>query len=278
MNKKVDLKADQISLLGKPNSTFLWYPQDDEKTFKNNLKENPTDPSLLYYVKNPINYTVNSNRFRTVDEFSLEDPGNVFLGCSHTYGIGLHQEHTWAYKVNSVIGGKFWNLGVPGSSLQMAYLMLLRYYKDMNIKNVFMYHPHLHRYLTYNNDKWHNLSIHNFNQTEAKSRLSKRTVSNYISTEYSYLNFSAYSNAIKYLCNKLNVPLYLITSFPNVDYNNLPDDNINARDLKHFPTTSHNYLANEFLKKYNLKQTNNYSEADFHVSNEIENVLINKNI
>lgn len=277
MNEKVDLRADQIPLLGQPNSTFLWYPRDDQKGFKNNLKVNPTDPSLLYYVENPIEYTVNSKRFRTQDEFSLEEPGNVYLGCSHTYGIGLHQEHTWAYKVNKAIGGNFWNLGIPGSSLQMAYLMLLYYYKDMNIKNVFIYHPHLHRYLDFQNNKWFNISTATFSLPAAKSGLSKRSVSNYISTEYAYLNFSAYSNAIKYLCNKLNVPLYLITSFPNVDYNNLPDDNINARDLAHFPTTCHDYLANEFIKKYNLKQTNNYSEVDFHVANEIE-IFTNKNI
>ena len=34
------------------------------------------------------------------------------MGCSHTFGIGHHLENTWGFKLNNVIGGKFWNLGI----------------------------------------------------------------------------------------------------------------------------------------------------------------------
>lgn len=270
MSRKIDLKVENNTLRGKPNSTFLWYSRDDEETFKVNLKKYPTDPTLLYYKKNPIKYTVNSNKFRTPDEFTLKETGNLFLGCSHTYGIGLHLEDTWAYKVNKTLGGKFWNLGYPGSSLQMSFLLLHRYHREMNIKNIFVYHPHLHRYQLFLDDRWYNIGSYNFSQPLSESGLSKSVVQSYMSDEYAYLNYLAYSNAIKNICNKLDIPVYFISVFPNVNFKTLPPDAIKARDLQHYPVVSHDWIADQFIIKHNSGDTSNYSEEDFNTSNEIE--------
>ena len=89
---------------------MMWFGTDFKELFEKNYKKYPNDESLKYYQENPIEYISNNYGFRTTDDFNDTDEGNVFLGCSFTFGLGLHLEDTWAYKVNKTIGGKFWNL------------------------------------------------------------------------------------------------------------------------------------------------------------------------
>ena len=81
---------------------------DTKKLWRDNQRSFPNDKTTQYYLKNPIEYQFNNYGFRTPDDFNNIDYGNVFLGCSHTIGIGHHLENTWSFKVNQTIGGKFW--------------------------------------------------------------------------------------------------------------------------------------------------------------------------
>ena len=40
-----------------------------------------------------IEYKLNNEGFRTPDDFNSMDEGNIFLGCSHTFGVGLPIEN-----------------------------------------------------------------------------------------------------------------------------------------------------------------------------------------
>ena len=110
-----------------PNNSYYWIPSDDKDRFFNQLKITPEDPNLLYYKNNPIEYKFNNCGFRTPDDFNTIDEGNIFLGCSHTFGIGHHLENTWSYKLNQIIGGKFWNLSIGGTGVMTAYRLLKGY-------------------------------------------------------------------------------------------------------------------------------------------------------
>jgi hypothetical protein len=96
------------------NRTIPFCPMDTKKLWRDNSRKYPNDKTTQYYTENPIEYKFNNYGFRTPDDFN-DDEGNIFLGCSHTIGIGHHLENTWSYKLNQSLGGKFWNLSQGGN-------------------------------------------------------------------------------------------------------------------------------------------------------------------
>ena len=114
---------------------MMWFGTDFKELFEKNYKKYPNDESLKYYQENPIEYISNNYGFRTTDDFNDTDEGNVFLGCSFTFGLGLHLEDTWAYKVNKTIGGKFWNLSLPGCGMDESFRYLYEF-KDSTTKDI----------------------------------------------------------------------------------------------------------------------------------------------
>jgi hypothetical protein len=107
---------------------------DTMMRWEENLKKEKNNPSIQYYIKYPIVYKLNNEGFRTPDDFNSNDEGNVFLGCSHTFGIGHHLENVWSYKVSNVIGDKFWNLYMGGTGVMTHFRIFLAYYKKLKIK------------------------------------------------------------------------------------------------------------------------------------------------
>lgn len=95
------------------SKTLYWSGSDSIKNYK---KEN--NP----YSKTDITYVYNRYGFRS-DEFCSSNYRLLFLGCSHTEGIGLPLEETFAYKVYSTVKNKigkdfpFWNLGLGGNGM-----------------------------------------------------------------------------------------------------------------------------------------------------------------
>ena len=96
----------------------LWVGMDTLKRFEKNKTKHPDNFSIKHYTEHPIVYSVNNDFYRTPDDFNSNELGNMYLGCSHTFGTGLYLEDIWAYKLNSIIGGKFWNLGIFGVSFK----------------------------------------------------------------------------------------------------------------------------------------------------------------
>ena len=108
------------------------------------------DFTLDYYTKNPISYNLNSYQFRS-DEFSSNESGNVFLGCSDTFGVGQLWEHTWPYILSKMAfpNDKIYNLGVPGAGSDTPFRILNSLKDKIKIKNIFHWLPTRHRYEIY---------------------------------------------------------------------------------------------------------------------------------
>ena len=124
-----------------------WFPSDKEETYEehNNL-----------YKKDDIIYKFNDNGFRC-DEFSLENNNRiVFLGCSITEGIGVHQHEIWAnifleklkIKFNTFI--PYWNLSLAGSGIDALLRAYYNYYDLLKPQYVIAYFP-CYRKEIYNN-------------------------------------------------------------------------------------------------------------------------------
>ena len=133
------------------NKDFKWWPCDDENTY---------DPINNAYGPNDITYSFNSNGFRC-DNFNIEsDKRILFLGCSHTNGIGLPLEHTWPYILLGYINKEtdynipLWNLATGGVGLDTQVRLYYHYGLKLKPQLVFGYFPAYRRELYYNDDRW----------------------------------------------------------------------------------------------------------------------------
>ena len=98
----------------KQPGTHSFLHGDAESEFRKNLKVKPKD---WYYRTNKVEYTLNSNKFRT-KEFKDIDWKNsiVLVGCSLTFGLGVTDEDTIAAHLQKNTGKNVVNLGQTGIS------------------------------------------------------------------------------------------------------------------------------------------------------------------
>lgn len=109
-------------IIKQDNTTkFTYNPSDHPKFTENFGNENYEDDEMLY--------TVNSRFFRA-DEFDKSDPGVMFLGCSHTYGIGLRDAETWPHQVSDALNLPNWNLGSGGSGVDYCYYVAKQFIEE----------------------------------------------------------------------------------------------------------------------------------------------------
>ena len=191
------------------NKTLKWVPNDLEELFKERLKNEPTNPSLNYYLKNPISYKLNNYGFRSPVDYVEGIEGNVFLGCSHTFGIGHHLENTWSWKLNEYVGGNFINLSVGGTGIGTGFRLLYGMKDIVKPKNVFLFYPHVYRYEYFDQryQTWANVCITQLYKIETRNK--KFLLEQNNAEMFYYLHYTA----IKNLCYELDIPLYNVTEF-----------------------------------------------------------------
>lgn len=101
--------------------TLDWYPSDT----KVQLEKQPTEHKDYWNNQPPIKYDLNAYGHRC-EEISENRNSIMFLGCSMTFGLGMHKEKTWPVLVADALGKTEYNLGVPAGSMDSAY----RLYKE----------------------------------------------------------------------------------------------------------------------------------------------------
>jgi hypothetical protein len=113
------------STLGNPalaNMTFDWYPSDAEKAYQQTANQK--------YGRDAIKYHFNEHGFRC-DQFSKAGPSILFVGCSHTVGVGLPLEDTWSWQFKTAIEQElnrpitYWNLAHGGMTQDYAVRQLI---------------------------------------------------------------------------------------------------------------------------------------------------------
>lgn len=228
-----------------PNNIYKFIPADSEARFKNNIKNGGRNISTLYYIENPIEYSLNNCGFRSPDDFNSEEEGNVFLGCSHTFGIGHHLENTWAYKVNQKIGGKFWNLGAAGTGVPTHFRFLFAYYKELKIKNIFHYAPRYPRYEFIENGLPQHYIISDYNKNW-DSKFGSLMLDSLLTDEQCQMNWYISTYAIRGLASEIGCNYYLIDEQPPWR-NAHSDGSLQARDLFHHSTKTHHEIYEEAI-------------------------------
>lgn len=282
-------------LTKKPRKFTEWWINDSlKKKFEDEIKESESlNEDQKLYLDKPINYTnieYKSNGLSILGRGSqiTKQPGNLFLGCSHTYGVGHYIESTWAYKFNKKIPGRFYNFGYPGGSVGQGFT-ILRSLLDSglvgkhNIKNIFMFYPHRARFslnitTLENSNHIQNLNtydgspdFHFLNDGEVMEAKFSKKLRIILSEEINYLSyFKMYFNGIIELARELDIPVFTY---------NLPKDFIlrseaycmckenkewnykkgphRARD-GHLPVCYHEHIADKFFKMYKANRQARY--------------------
>ena len=108
------------------------------------------------FVNNEINgvpeYSSNSLGYRS-PEFT-KDVDTIFVGDSHTYGIGLPDRFIWTNILAQSLGFSYVNLAMPGASTQACVNNVMFYIKKYGKpKNIFCAFPDMGRMVGFINDK-----------------------------------------------------------------------------------------------------------------------------
>lgn len=224
------------------NQSINWLPMDTEDLFLDNLKDH-TQLELLKkhnWIDSNFTYRFNSNGFRC-NEFT-SDPTVMFIGCSHTIGIGLPEDKTWPYIVSKKLNMACANLGQGGGSADTAFRLCHGWIDQINPKIVVFLHPPGSRFEIINHDV---IEFHSHGSLSGFTK-SDSFIHKWIGDESNnYLNSIKNTLAINLLCNErkilfINVPIYF-----GLD---------KARDLCHAGVMSNEKTAehvyNEIIKFY----------------------------
>lgn len=79
----------------------------------------------------------------------------VILGCSHTWGVGLEPDETWAHRISqhNTNALRYWNLGQPGYSPEAIVRMLYRTEKTLFPNIIIICWPEISRREWFDNPK-----------------------------------------------------------------------------------------------------------------------------
>lgn len=228
----------------KANGTYKWIPSDTEEAFELKLKSQPNNLNVKHYQHNPIEYKLNNMGFRTDVDFVEGITGNLFLGCSHTFGIGHYLENIWSWKLNEHIGGNFLNLGVGGSGIGTGSRLLYGLRNVIKPQNVFLFYPHPNRFEYFDtyNKNWYTHYSHN---TKVSPIITEK---NNVEMYY-YLHF----NLIKSLCRELKCNLFTLDKISPSNAEGRKGFLLTeARDV-HLDVHLQHYIYTEFKKVYENK-------------------------
>ncbi len=240
-----------------PAKIHDFVPTDTEKLLKYHQQIKKEEPSIYYYSKNPIKYDLNSHGFRTSDEFNKKEWGDVYLGCSHTFGIGHHLENTWSYKLNKVLGGKFWNLALPGTGVDTHFRIFLGYYRELKIRNVFHYAPMYPRYEFLENKRPQSYIVGDYNE-KWLPKFGSLMAESLLTDEQVEINWHKNTLAVKALAEKVGAKYYLVKG--SVGWHGRDDDSLLARDLLHYTTQYQHKVYQDFLQLYDNKIFEKYKD------------------
>lgn len=232
-------------------------PTDSKQLWNYHLKTKKDEPSVHYYALNPIEYKLNNAGFRTPDDFNSQDIGNVYLGCSHTFGIGHHLENTWSYKLSKIVGGKFWNLGLGGTGVDAHFRILLAFYKELKIKNIFHYAPMYPRYEFIENKRPQGYIVADYNEKWIP-KFGNLMLDSLLTDEQVELNWHKNTSAIRGLASEIGATYYLIEGSDG--WHGRDDESLLARDLIHYTTQYQHKVYQNFLKIYDINLFEEYQD------------------
>lgn len=218
----------------------LWQGMDDRHRYERNLATPVARQQLEQYgwVDSVIDYHINSWGFRSEREYvNITEPCLVTLGCSFTFGTGLHEHQIWPKLVADDLGVPLINLAVPGHGLDLNSLWLLL--QGHNITRpvaVCVFEPPLGRI------SW----LSAMNDTVICADAMKDIADHHVKI-MNTLQLNSSANTVK--------NYHIISSWasqhgvPMLWHNNAHNNTTYARDLAHFGPQWHRLKADDYIKQ-----------------------------
>lgn len=246
---------DKLSNDGYYRSEYV--PSDSLETLNKNLDEGKED--ILrengWIDRNgnvvPIDYRINSEGFRC-DHFDDRDC-IVTLGCSITYGIGLHEEDVWPSVVAKKLGLNCVNLGIPGRGLDFSTFYLITQILDKapNIKGIAVLVPPPGRidFWCTEADELKYASLRVLAEVNEKKYTGFSRVIQEGTDTTSLINTARNIETIKLFAESIKVPSVILPiNCPSwIELGQVKDL---ARDLMHFGPIWQKHTANRFLDAF----------------------------
>jgi hypothetical protein len=222
-----------------PNSVVNFMGSDSEDTYKAMLKQKSEN---WHYRNNTITYDLNNwgHRCKRITDLNLDDY-LLFVGCSHTMGIGICLEDSYPYIVSDMTNTNYYNLalGAAGIDALIYNLNVFLYKIDKKPKRIIWQWPDPARYLEILNDK--KIIFHGAWDKQPE-------VLNFMITG----DCNNFNNSRKILAQKfleqISIPITYVSvhtpselDHPETIYFRKKDE---ARDSKHFGKVSNLYFAN----------------------------------
>jgi len=222
-----------------------------EDVKNNNINDKPYEtvkdwtPIYHFYKDSPIVYNFNSDGFRDSELPSKPETIDVYLGCSFTSGVGLHEKDIWVTKVSEKLNFPKLNAGVGSTGIIYQYRLLMWLLKKFKIRNLFHYYP-----LTHARWEWYD-STFGFDRYRSWSASDPNIEPIHQLAEFRNISLMSHTfiKAIKQICSEHSINYFLEYKyiFLNVDKYSLVERY--ARDVGHPGPAFHDILAEKFLKK-----------------------------
>jgi len=220
------------------NITYNYIFLDSEEQFQQNCANLPEN-----WRFRELHYTYKFNNTGQRMEKKLDDVNYdyiLFLGCSHTVGVGLPLHETYPYLTATELGLDYINGGAPGASVKFTFLNLfyaLQYLPKP--KYVVISWPSYGRYVLFR--KKAEFILPNF---EIKTKHTENLYNAMITEDFLTQEASLFRTLSIDLCSKLKIPLIEFTFFNNDNY--VRDNNIHIVDSE--DTDLNTYYARDILK------------------------------
>ena len=233
-------------------------------TIKKHIKSRPDRVKKYKWVNDDGSirwpkYNTNKFGFRTSLEY--KNGTSIAIGCSYTFGLGVHEEHTWPYLLSKELGKDIINLGMCGGSMDSSYRILKWYLGEYKPEYVFFLLPSVLRqelFYRRENNRIGTLKLmpgHSNWSSEDKSKVSDECLKNFYSLDDNiYLNFYKNLEAIRYLCdiNGVNLIEQLNHAMYNQNYvldkNNINFEDTPSFDSLHYGPEIHELIMNDIKR------------------------------
>ena len=222
------------------NKTVNWFGPDSLERYNHNRIHNSfVMKNNKWFDAQPFSYSFNNEGFRC-GNFS-SNPSVMFLGCSHTFGIGMPLEKSWPQLVANSLELENVNLSWPGTSNDTAFRTAYKYIDRIKPKIVILLSPAVARCDLVINDT-EVITFHPSDEVQETSSEYKKFYESWMSSDAN-IEMNRLKNilAIKQLCELSDIK-FISYNFEEVGFLDL------ARDLLHFGVNTHLSLSKQILK------------------------------